>query len=67
MLTRVDKLAGVRTFGNSTLYRNRVALVGSRTEFERALEITSLASGDGARGACFDDLTAAFRIRVGSI
>ncbi len=35
--TIVDNLAGVMTCGNSGLVRNRVVLVGSQAEFERAL------------------------------
>jgi len=36
-LTAYDCLAGVRSYGNTALIRNRVVLVGSRAEFERAL------------------------------
>jgi hypothetical protein len=38
----VDGLAGTRAFGNTTLYKTRVILIGSRTEFERTLESISL-------------------------
>jgi hypothetical protein len=48
--TSVDALAGVRAFGNSGLYSNRIVLVGSRAEFERVLESTTLASSNAATG-----------------
>lgn len=44
--TKVDELAGVRTFGNSGLNKNRIILVGSQKEFGRVLEGISLVSPD---------------------
>jgi len=55
----VDDLAGTRAFANSTLYKTRLILVGSRAEFERALENTRLvpnsASGNGQIGTSLAD------------
>jgi hypothetical protein len=42
VLSKVDKLAGTSAFGNSTLYRTRVILVGPQTDFERTLANVSL-------------------------
>ncbi|MCK1480543.1 ATP-binding protein [Bradyrhizobium sp. 197] len=44
--TKVDELAGVRTFGNSGLNKNRIILVGSQKEFGRVLDGLSLVSQD---------------------
>jgi hypothetical protein len=44
--TKVDELAGVRTFGNSGLNKNRIILVGSQKEFGRVLERLALVSED---------------------
>ncbi len=42
--TKIDELTGVKTFGNSGLYNNRIILVGSQKEFGRVLESLTLTS-----------------------
>jgi hypothetical protein len=46
--TDVDEMAGVVALGNSGLYRNRVVVVGSRAEFERVLDRTTLVAAASA-------------------
>ncbi|MBO4224741.1 DrmE family protein [Bradyrhizobium neotropicale] len=43
-----DLLAGVSTFGNTGLFRNRVVLLGARASFERFLERTHLSPTVGS-------------------
>jgi hypothetical protein len=41
-LTALDELIGIRTLGNTSIVKNRVVLLGQKTEFERVLELVYL-------------------------
>src|SRR5580700_8296782 len=54
----VDVLAGTQAFGNTTLYKTRVIVVGARTDFERTLQNVVLRTkkfGDGRIDVPLDD------------